>query len=339
MAILVTGATGFVGWHVARLLAAAGTPPRCLVRPGTDPARLTPLGVEIVRGDLRDAASLRAAAAGCHTVYHVAADYRLWTRDPQEMYDSNVEGTSLLLDAAADAQRIVYTSTVGCLGHPPDGSPGDETTPTSLDELTGHYKKSKYLAEQVALRRAAEGQPIVIVNPSTPVGEGDHKPTRTGQIIVDFLRGKMPGFVDTGLNWVDVHDVAAGHLLAAERGKVGERYILGGENLSLEAVLHLLADISGRPRPRFRVPLAVAFAAARANEFYNVTLRRRPPTISVESVRLAAELMYFTPAKAIRDLGLPQTPIRDALTRAVEWYYAHGYARRVSKRGTNEEKA
>jgi dihydroflavonol-4-reductase len=326
MPILVTGATGFLGYHLARLLREAGAEVRCLVRASSDTSRLTPLGVELALGDLRDADSLRAAAKGCAQVYHVAADYRLWTRRPAEMYQSNVEGTRAVLDAAADAERIVYTSTVGCLGLKPDRTPADEQTRVREADMIGPYKHSKFLAEALVRERAAAGAPIVIVNPSTPVGDGDVKPTRTGQIIVDFLKGRMPGFVDTGLNLVDVRDVAAGHILAMARGRVGERYILGHRDLALAQILGILAEISGRPRPRFRVPLAVAYAAAYGDTFYNVVLRRRPPNIPVDGVRMARHYMYFSPAKAVAELGLPQTPVEEALARAVAWFRANGYA-------------
>jgi dihydroflavonol-4-reductase len=325
MAVFVTGATGFVGHHVARLLREAGAEVRCLVRARSDTSRLTPLGVELVTGDLRDADSVRRAAAGCEQVYHVAADYRLWTRRPREMYESNVDGTRAVLDAAADAQRIVYTSTVGCLGHGSGGAPADEDTPASEADMIGPYKHSKFLAEQLVRQRAAAGMPIVIVNPSTPVGDGDVKPTRTGQIIVDFLKGKMPGFVDTGLNLVDVRDVAAGHLLAMERGRIGERYILGARDLTLEAILGILAELTGRTRPKMKVPFAVAYAAAYADTFYNVVLRRRAPNIPIDGVRMARTHMYFSSAKAVRELGLPQTPVEEALARAVAWFQANGY--------------
>jgi dihydroflavonol-4-reductase len=326
MPILVTGATGFVGWHVARLLRERDAEVRCLVRPGSPTDRLAPLGVEVVRGDLRDAESLRAACQGCAQVYHVAADYRLWAADPQDLYRSNVEGTRALLDAAESAERIVYTSTVGCLGLHADHTPADEDTPVTVDDMIGDYKRSKYLAEALVRERAQAGQPIVIVNPSTPVGDGDVKPTPTGQTIVDFLRGRMPGFVNTGLNLVDVRDVAAGHLLAMERGQLGERYILGHRNLTLEQILAILAELTGRPRPRFRVPFALAYAAAYVDNFVNLKLRHRPPGIPLDGVRMARHFMWFSAAKAVRELGLPQTPVDAALRRAVDWYRGAGYA-------------
>ncbi|NUP98580.1 MAG: NAD-dependent epimerase/dehydratase family protein [Armatimonadetes bacterium] len=325
MPVLVTGATGFIGYHVARELIERGATVRCLVRPSADPTRLQALGVELVRGDLRDADSLRGACRGCPQVYHVAADYRLWAPDPQDLYRTNVEGTRALLAAAERAERVVYTSSVGCLGLRADGQPADETTPVALADMVGHYKRSKYLAEEVARERAAAGQPIVIVNPSTPVGDFDVRPTPTGQIIVDFLRGRMPGFVNTGLNLVDVRDVALGHLLAAERGRLGERYILGHRDLTLEQILAMLASLTGRPRPRLKVPFAVAFAAAYVDQFVNVTLRHRAPGIPLEGVRMARHLMYFSPAKAVAELGLPQSSVEGALERAIAWFSAQGY--------------
>ncbi len=326
MPVLVTGASGFVGYHVARLLVARGEEVRCLVRRTSDTSRLTPLGVTLAVGDLLDAESLRAAAAGCRTVYHVAADYRLWVRDPQELYRANVEGSRNLIEAATDAERIVYTSTVGVLRQSDDRRVVDEATPSSLDDMIGHYKRSKFLAEAAVRELAEAGRPVVIVNPSTPVGDYDAKPTPTGKIIVDFLRGGMPGFVDTGMNLVDVHDVAAGHLLAAERGRVGERYILGAENLTLEQILGLLAQLTGRPAPRLRVPHAVALLAGYWDNFINVTLRGREPNIPLEGVRMSAHYMWFSPAKAVAELGLPQSPVSGALQRAIDWFLANGYA-------------
>ena len=326
MPTLVTGATGFIGWHVAKQLTDRGEDVRCLVRQTSDTSRLEPLGVELAVGDLRDAESLKTACAGCATVYHVAADYRLWSKDPQELYRANVDGTRALLKAAESADRVVYTSSVGVLGHHLDGTPADETTPVTVDDMIGHYKRSKFLAEELALERAAAGQPIVIVNPSTPVGEQDVKPTPTGKIIVDFLNGKLPGFVDTGLNLVDVRDVAAGHLLAAEQGAVGKRYILGHRDMTLQEILTTLADLTGRPAPKLRVPFAVAFAAAYADTFWNTVIRRREPNIPVEGVRMSRHKMYFSPARAVAELGLPQTPVEEALRRAIDWFQANGYA-------------
>ena len=257
---LVTGATGFLGWHVARQLLDRGDSVRLLAR---DPSQIRELeGAEVVRGDLRDPSSLSDAVAGCNVVYHVAADYRLWVRDPAPMYAANVDGTRALLDAArrSGVERVVYTSTVGCIGIPRDGV-GDETIPAKLEEMQGQYKRSKFLAEQVALDSARQGFPVVIVNPTAPIGDHDFKPTPTGKIVVDFVRGAMPAYLDTGLNVVDARTVARGHLLACEVGKPGERYILGAENLTLEGIFERLSSITGRPAPRVRIPYAVAYLA------------------------------------------------------------------------------
>src|SRR5450432_552660 len=257
--VLVTGASGFLGWHVARVLLERGYPVRALVRQGS---RITDLDVERVTGDLRDAASLERAVSGCGLLFHVAADYRLWARDPRDLYRSNVDGTRNLLQAAQQAgvERVVYTSTVGCIGIPPPGI-GNEETPVSIRDMAGDYKRSKFLAEQVALEVARGGLPVVIVNPTAPVGDHDRKPTPTGKIVLDFLKGNMPAFIDTGLNLVDVRDTAKGHLLAAERGKPGERYILGCENLTLAEILRRLARLAGRKAPTVRLPYGVAYVA------------------------------------------------------------------------------
>ena len=326
--VLVTGGTGFVGCHVARRLIGRGARVRCLVRSASRTDNLKGLPVELFAGDLRDPASLAAAIAGCRQVYHVAADYRLWAPDPQDLYRSNVDGTRALLQACADAgvERVVYTSTVGALGCPGDGTPGTEETPVALEEMVGHYKRSKFLAEQEALRFAAQGLPVVIVNPSTPVGPRDIKPTPTGETIVRFLRRRMPAYVDTGLNLVDVEDVAEGHLLAAERGRVGEKYILGHRDMTLREILEVLAGITGLPAPRWRMPHAVALAAAHVDRVVNELLLRRAPGIPLEGVRMAHKKMFFSPAKAVRDLSLPQSPVEDALRRAAEWFRENGYA-------------
>jgi dihydroflavonol-4-reductase len=321
---LVTGATGFVGWHVARALLERGCRVRVLVR---DPARLRELeGAEPAFGDLRDAASLERAAAGCGVVYHVAADYRLWTREPQEMYRSNVEGTRAMLAAARSAgvERFVYTSTVGCIGVP-DGGLGDESMPVTLEEMQGPYKRSKLLAEGAALEFAAGGFPVVIVNPTAPVGDHDFKPTPTGKIVVDFLQGKMPAYVDTGLNVVDVRDVAWGHLAACERGRVGERYILGAENMTLRQIFEALAPAAGRNPPAVRIPYAVALAAgAAATAWASVT--GREPRAPLDGVRMARKKMWVTHEKAARELGYAPGPAAAALRRAAEWFKANGYA-------------
>ncbi|MBI4638062.1 MAG: NAD-dependent epimerase/dehydratase family protein [Candidatus Rokubacteria bacterium] len=327
MDALVTGGTGFVGANVVRELLREGATVRGLVRPSSDRRALAGLRVEPCEGDLGDPASLRRAVTGVRVVYHVAADYRLWAPDPKVLYRVNVEGTRAILAAAADAgvERVVYTSTVGALGIPKDGSPGTEDTPVSLRDMVGPYKASKFLAEEVAREFAQGGLPLVIVNPSAPVGPWDVKPTPTGQMIVDFLRGKIFATLDTGLNVVHVRDVARGHLLAAERGRVGERYILGNANLSLTEIGRLLSELSGLRAPRFRVPYAAAWLGAACMEGLG-RLTGRPPRVSLTAVRMARKRMYFSPAKAVRELGLPQTDVRVALRDAALWFAEHGYA-------------
>jgi dihydroflavonol-4-reductase len=314
---LVTGATGFLGWHVARLLIERGYSVRALVRPGSHVAELP---VEIASGDLRDRESLERAVAGCGLVYHVAADYRLWAKNPHELYDSNVEGTRHLLAASqkAGVERIVYTSTVGCIGVPHDGI-GDETIPVSLDDMAGDYKRSKFLAEQVALEFARGGLPVVIVNPTAPIGDHDVKPTPTGKIVLDFLNGDMPAFIDTGLNVVDVRDTAAGHLLACERGRPGERSILGSENLTLAQILQRLAAITGRKAPTMKLPYAVAYAAGVCSTAW-AGVTGRPPRVPLAGVRMARKKMWVTHEKARRELGFEPGPAEAALRRAVEWF-------------------
>src|SRR5262245_25848907 len=299
MRVLVTGATGFVGGMVARELVRAGREVRLLVRPTADHHNLRDLAVEFALGDVRDLDSVVRATAGCMQVYHVAALYKLWVRHRQEIYDCNVTGTENVLKAArAHAiERVVYTSSVATLGLPEDGTPGNEETPVSLANMIGHYKRSKYLAEQVALRYAAEGLPVVIVNPSTPVGVGDLKPTPTGKLIVDFLNGRMPGYVDTGLNLVDVEDVARGHLLAAEKGRVGEKYILGHENLTLQQILSLLAELTGRSAPRFKVPYALALSVAYMDAALARLVPGREPFAPPVGVKLSKKKMFFDPSK------------------------------------------
>lgn len=319
---LVTGASGFLGWHVAKVLAERGDQVRALCRPSS---QIRELPVERVEGDLRDSASLARAVNGCRFVFHVAADYRLWSRNPRELYRSNVDGTRNLLTAAGKSgvERIVYTSTVGCIGMPKHRD-GDEDTPVSIDDMIGHYKRSKWLAEQVAIEQARAGLPVVIVNPTAPVGDHDWKPTPTGKIIVDFLRGKLPAFVDTGLNLVDAQDTARGHLQAAEKGRVGERYILGSENLTLEQILAIIADISGKPPVRTKLPYAVAYTAGLVSTAWaNVT--GRPPAVPLEGVKMARKRMFVTHAKAARELGFSPRPPEQALRKAVDWFRANGY--------------
>jgi dihydroflavonol-4-reductase len=325
---LVTGGTGFVGSHVVRALVAKERSVRCLVRAGSRRDNLEGLPVETVVGDLTDPVSLARALAGVETLYHVAADYRLWARDPQELYRANAGGTESILAAAAAAgvEKVVYTSSVAALGLMEDGSPGDETTPVVRDRIIGHYKKSKYDAERVALAWAARGLPVVIVNPSTPIGERDIKPTPTGQMIVDFLNRKMPAYVDTGLNLVDVRDVAAGHLAAAERGRPGERYILGNRDMTLKEILDMLERLTGLPAPKVRVPHWVPLSvAAITTGVARVT--GRAPRISLESVRMSTHRMFFDAGKAVRELGLAETPVEEPLARAVAWFREKGYVR------------
>ncbi|HOK44766.1 MAG TPA: NAD-dependent epimerase/dehydratase family protein [Bryobacteraceae bacterium] len=320
--VLVTGATGFVGWHVARVLLERGCCVRALVRPSS---RVRELDVETVTGDLRDPDSLKSAVDGCGLVFHVAADYRLWAKDPSEMYRSNVDGTRNLLEAAraAGVEKVVYTSTVGCIGFPKD-KPGDEDTPVSLADMVGDYKRSKFMAEQVALQFAAEGFPVIIVNPTAPIGDHDFKPTPTGKIIVDFLNGAMPAYIETGLNLVDVRDVAEGHLLAADRGKPGERYILGAANLTLAEIFGMLEKISGRTAPRRRIPYAVAYAAALVSTGW-AAVTGRAPRAPLNGVRMASKKMFASHEKAARELGYSPGPVEDALCRAVEWFRGNGY--------------
>jgi dihydroflavonol-4-reductase len=332
---LVTGGTGFVGANLVRELIADGHTVRVLARPGGDRRALDDGKAEIVDGDLLDAASLRRAVAGVRHVYHAAADYRLWAPDLRVLYRANVDGTRHLLEAAAEAgaERIVYTSTVGAVGIPKDGTPGDETTPVSLADMVGAYKASKFLAERVADEWAARGAPVVIVNPSAPIGPWDVKPTPTGQMIVDFLEGRMIGSVDTGLNVVHVRDVARGHILAAQKGRVGERYILGHRNLSLLEIFRMLAALTGVPAPRFRVPYGVAWAAAAAMEGVAL-VTRRPPRVPLTAVRMARKRMFFSAEKAVRELGLPQTPAETALADAVAWFIDRGYVKAKRNRGS-----
>jgi dihydroflavonol-4-reductase len=318
---LVTGASGFLGWHVARLLTERGHRVRALCRPSS---QLRELDVERVSGDLRDPASLTSAVQGCELVFHVAADYRLWSKHPQDLYDSNVEGTRHLLDAAgrAGVERVVYTSTVGCIGMH-GGQNADEQAPVSIADMAGHYKRSKWLAEQVALEKAAAGLPVVIVNPTAPVGDHDWKPTPTGKIVVDFLSGKLPAFVDTGLNLVDARDVALGHLLAAERGRIGQRYILGCENLTLEQILGRLAKLSGKSAPKIKIPYAIALAAGMISTAM-ANLTGKEPLAPLEAVKMARKKMFASHAKAARELGFAPGSVDSALERGIAWFRASG---------------
>jgi dihydroflavonol-4-reductase len=332
MKIFVTGATGFVGSHVARLLRRQGADLRLLVRASSRRENLEGLQAELVTGDLRDGESLRKGMDGCEAVFHVAADYRLWTRDPAEMYASNVDGTVALIEAARSAgvRRIVYTSSVATMGfgHGTAGtrSAVDEETPVSLDDMIGDYKRSKFMAELKVIEAAREGVNIVMVNPTTPIGEQDIKPTPTGRIVVDFLKRKFPAYVDTGLNLLDVTDCARGHLAAMEHAHPGERYILGGQNLTLKQILDKLAEITGLPSPSVKVPHAVAFMAAVVDTGFNGYMRGREPRATVDAVRMGRKMMFVSSAKAERELGWKAGPVDDALRRAAEWFVVHGYA-------------
>lgn len=328
MKALVTGATGFVGSHVARLLADQGAELRLLVRPTSLTANLEGIAGERVTGDLREPETLRRAMAGCEAVFHVAADYRLWTREPQEMYRSNVEGTRNIIQVAqgAGVRRVIYTSSVATMGFTSNGHLADENSPVALGDMIGHYKKSKFQAEQVALEAGQAGVDVVVVNPTTPVGERDIKPTPTGRIVVDFLKRKFPAYVDTGLNVVDVAEVARGHVAAFEKGRRGERYILGGENLTLKQILDRLAAITGLPSPRLKLPYAVAMASGVVDTAVTGLLLRREPRVTVDAVRMGRKKMFVSSAKAERELGWKIVAVDDALRRAVDWFRSHGYA-------------
>jgi dihydroflavonol-4-reductase len=329
MRVLVTGATGFVGGAVLRAVVRAGHEARVLIRPEADRYNLRDIPVEIYHGDVRERETVNRATAGCQQVYHVAALYKLWVRRKAEMYAINVTGTENILAAAREynVEKVIYTSSVATLGIPKDGTPGTERTPVTLSDMIGHYKRSKFLAEQVVLRYAREGLPVVIVNPSTPVGAADVRPTPSGKMIVDFLNGKMRGFVDTGLNIVDVDDVAAGHLLAAEKGRIGERYILGNANLTLLQILTILSELTTIPIPRFRVPYALAISVAYADATLARLLPWREPFVPPVGVKMSKKRMFFEATKAVRDLGLPQTPVREAFRKAVVWFAENGYVK------------
>lgn len=322
----ITGATGFIGSHVALRLLRKGWRVRALQRPGSPAPNLEDAAIEWCPGDIRRPEELRSAMAGCDHLFHVAADYRLWAKDPEEIYETNVTGTINVLEAAQfnRVKRVVYTSSVGALGLRTDGHPANESTPVSLDQMIGHYKKSKYLAERETERFVAQGLPVVIVHPSTPVGPGDHKPTPTGKIIVDFLNRRMPAYLDTGLNLVHVSDVAEGHLLAMECGRVGEKYILGNRNLTLAEIFALLEKVSGVPAPRYRLPYCpILFLGHIFQAVSKIT--GREPLIPYEGVKMARKFMFFDASKAVRELGLPQTPVEAALAEAVTWFRDHGY--------------
>jgi dihydroflavonol-4-reductase len=332
MVVFVTGATGFLGSHVARALAEQGADLRLLVRPTSNLKNLQGLlsqgkSAETATGDLRDPASLEKAMAGCDTVFHVAADYRLWVRDPGEMYRSNVDGTRALLEAArkSGVRRVVYTSSVATMGFTKNGYPADEDSPVALADMIGHYKRSKFMAEQIALEAGRSGMHVVTVNPTTPVGEQDVKPTPTGRIVLDFLKRKFPAYVETGLNLVDATVCAQGHIAALEKGKPGERYILGGENLTLKQILDKLGRITGLSSPKIKLPYFFAFATGVIDEAVTGRLLKREPRATIDTVRMGKKKMFASSDKAERELGWKIVPVEGALRRAVEWFRSNGY--------------
>jgi len=328
MNVFLTGATGFVGSHVAHAFAAQGARLRLLIRSTSRLDNLEGVSAETVTGDLRNPDTFRSALGDCDVLVHVAADYRLWVRDPQAMYEANVDGTRNLLALARElgVTKAVYTSSVATMGFREDGTIVDENTPVSLDDMIGHYKRSKYLAEQEAVAAAHDGQHVIVLNPTTPVGANDIKPTPTGQIVVDFLNRKFPAYVETGLNLVDVAEVARTHVAAVERGQPGERYILGGENLSLKQILDKMSAITGLPSPSMKVPHSVAMAFAFFDETITGRLRGKEPRATVEAVRMGKKKMFASSAKAERDLGFRIVPVYTALRSAIDWFRAHGYA-------------
>jgi dihydroflavonol-4-reductase len=327
MKAFVTGATGFLGSHVARVLGEQGADLRLLVRSTSNLRNLEGIKAETATGDLRDSSSLEKGMSGCDTVFHVAADYRLWVRDPAEMYRSNVDGTKAILYAARKhgVRRVVYTSSVATVGFTGNGHPADEDSPVSLADMIGPYKRSKFLAEQLAMEAGGSGMHVVVVNPTTPVGEQDVKPTPTGRIVVDFLKRRFPAYVETGLNLVDVRECALGHAVALEKGRPGERYILGGENLTLKQILDKLGEISGLPSPKVKLPYVFAFATGIVDEAITGRLLHREPRATVDSVRMGKKKMFASCAKAERELGWKIVPVEGALRRAVEWFQANGY--------------
>jgi dihydroflavonol-4-reductase len=322
MTTLVTGATGFLGSAIARELLKDGRKIKLLARKDSDLSNTTGLEAEIVHGDIRDRESLKSAMTGCSSLYHVAAYYSLWDRDKKLIYDINVEGTRNILEVALQLglERVVYTSTVGCIGLRTDGTPASEDQPMDPATLSNDYKLSKFHAENIALEMADKGLPLVIVNPSTPVGPRDIKPTPTGKIVLDFLNGKMPAYIDTGLNLIDVADCARGHILAEEKGKPGERYILGNKNMSLKEILLALEKITGIKAPVIKMPYWVAYAAGMTCEIISNWVTQKPPAVPLAGVKMAKYFMYFDSSKAIRELGLPQSPVENALSQSVQWF-------------------
>jgi dihydroflavonol-4-reductase len=328
MRIFLTGATGFVGHHVAKALIAEGAALRLLTRKTSNLKNLEGIEGETVTGDLAEPETLRVALKGCDAVVHVAADYRLWIPDPAAMYKANVEGTRELLRMAREAgvKRFVYTSSVATMHFRTDGIVINEDTPVSLEDMVGHYKRSKFLAEQEALRAAESGQCVLILNPTTPIGPNDAKPTPTGRIFVDFLKGKFPAYVDTGLNLVDVSEVARTHVLALTKGTPGRRYILGGENLTLKQILDKMSAITGIPSPRTKIPFAVAATYAFFEEWVTGRIRKKEPRATLEEVRMGRKKMFASSARAQQELGFRIVPVYPAMRAAIDWFRANGYA-------------
>ena len=322
MTILLTGATGFLGSAIARELLKEGRPLKLLVRKNSDTRNIDDLDCEVTYGDLRDPESLKKALVGCTTLYHTAAYYSLWSRDKQLIYDINVLGTRNILESALESsiEKVVYTSTVGCIGLSENGSPANEDQPMNPAFLCNDYKLSKYQAEQVALELFGRGLPVVIVNPSTPVGPRDIKPTPTGKIILDYINHKMPAYIDTGLNLIDVADCARGHILAEAKGQPGERYILGNKNMSLKEILLTLETLTGLKAPRIKMPYWVAYLAGLSCEWVSDSITHQPPSVPLAGVKMAKYFMYFDASKAVRELGLPQNPVESSLGQAVRWF-------------------
>ncbi len=329
MNVLVTGATGFIGFHVAKLLLERGFHVKALVRDERGAQAVRDLGAELVKGDIRDAEAVVRAVKGCSHVYHLAADYRLWVPDPDTMYEINVQGTRNILRAALmlSVEKVVYTSTVGVLGAGSNSKPTREEDPADIRDMVGHYKLTKFMAEREAGEFINKGLAVVIVNPSTPIGSMDRKPTPTGKIIVDFLNGKIPAYLDTGLNFVDVEDVALGHLLAAEHGKAGQRYILGNRNMTLREFFGSLANAAGKKPPSVRLPYLPVLIAAHVNEALSRWMTGRQPMIPLTGVKMARNYMYYDCSKAVRELQLPQHPVEAAIEKAIQWFEDNGYAK------------
>lgn len=328
MKVLVTGATGFIGANLVRELLKQGYAVKALVREGSDHRNIDGLNIEVVHGDLREKESLNKALSGCDVLFHVAASYTLWASNPRAIYETNVNGTENILTVARDKgiRKVVYTSTESTIGINHNGSLGTEEAETPLDKLPGHYKKSKLMAERLALKMCREGLPLVVVNPTTPVGTLDVKPTPTGKFIVDFLNHRMPAYVNTGLNMVDVEDVAKGHILALEKGRIGEKYILGNKNLTFREILGILEEITGIKAPGAIMPIWLALGAAYMDEFFCGSVLKKCPRIPVAGVKAARKFRHFDCSKAINELGLPQTPVEEALDKAVRWFRQNGYA-------------